>query len=258
VDKIGTKTFIDPMTKEDPIQNMIDLFTQSEIQAICKLSIEGTTFLNHDDITKYLMNHVDANKSFDKLSQTMIKMEETDSIDSQSFSNSIISSLKAYQAKNKRLPRSFSADNVRRLYLNIRSLNQKDEFKISEKTAEYLLYLFKINKMSAESIDLCHSYHTLVKDYETEAQAQDSDIRSYYMSDSLLDMPLSNQTASESGNYYQLLEKAVFHNNQGEGESESAAYLTSMTKAFMKDGNIDHALKFFEDGFQKRVKQRMD
>ena len=242
------------MTKEDPIQNMIDLFTQSEIQAICKLSIEGTTFLNHDDITKYLMNHVDANKSFDKLSQTMIKMEETDSIDSQSFSNSIISSLKAYQAKNKRLPRSFSADNVRRLYLNIRSLNQKDEFKISE----YLLYLFKINKMSAESIDLCHSYHTLVKDYETEAQAQDSDIRSYYMSDSLLDMPLSNQTASESGNYYQLLEKAVFHNNQGEGESESAAYLTSMTKAFMKDGNIDHALKFFEDGFQKRVKQRMD
>ena len=77
------------------------------------------------------------------------------------------------------------------------------------------------------------------------------------MSDSLLDMPLANQEASEIGNYYALLEKAVFHNNQGEGESESSAYLTSMTKAFMKDGNIDHALKFFEDGFQKRVKQRM-
>ena len=58
-------------------------------------------------------------------------------------------------------------------------------------------------------------------------------------------MPLDN--SSTNPNYYQLIEGAVFQN--GAAESDSAAYLTSMTKAFMKDGNIDHALKFFENGF---------
>ena len=67
------------------------------------------------------------------------------------------------------------------------------------------------------------------------------------MSDSLLDMPLNNSDSNH--NYYQLVESAVFQNASGTAEGESAAYLTSMTKAFMKDGNIDHALKFFEGGF---------
>lgn len=30
------------------------------------------------------------------------------------------------------------------------------------------------------------------------------------------------------------------------------AHLVSMAKAFLKDGNVDHALKYFEDGLQKR------
>ena len=149
------------------MQNLIDLFTQAEVQSIGKLSVEGTTFLNHSDIVKYLMNHIDSNKAFDALSEAIIKIESSDSVNGQSFSNSVIHSLKAYQAKHKRLPRSFTAENVRRLYLNMKSLNQSEGLKISEKTAEYLLYLFKINKMTAESIDLCHSFQTLVKDYET-------------------------------------------------------------------------------------------
>jgi len=161
------------------------------------------------------MNHLEGYKSFEKLSRVLIKMEAADSIDSRNFSNSMIRSLKAYQVANKRLPASFSTENVRELYLNIKSLNQREGFKISQKTAEYLLYLFKSNLMSAESIDLCHGYNTLVKGYETEAEAQGSDIRNYYMSETLLDMPLGNSAASGNEHYYQLLENAVFDNTKG-------------------------------------------
>lgn len=63
------------------------------------------------------------------------------------------------------------------------------------------------------------------------------------MSDSLMDLPLANS----DNHYYQLLEQAVF-----ESDSASPAYLTSMTKAYFKDGSVDHALKFFREGVAKR------
>ena len=62
------------------------------------------------------------------------------------------------------------------------------------------------------------------------------------MSESLLQMNLND------ANYNDVLEKAVFEN----GQKDSAAYLTAMTKAFFKDGNVEHALKFFEQGIQNR------
>lgn len=37
-DKIGTKQFIDPVTKQDPMQNLIDFYAQENVQAICRLS----------------------------------------------------------------------------------------------------------------------------------------------------------------------------------------------------------------------------
>lgn len=39
--------------------------------------------------------------------------------------------------------------------------------KISEKTAEFLFFLFKMNKMTSESLDLSQNYHNLVEGFET-------------------------------------------------------------------------------------------
>lgn len=76
--------------------------------------------------------------------------------------------------------------------------------KVSEKTAEFLLFLFKCNGMVAESIDLCENYQGLVDGFETEEQARLSDIRNYYMSDCLLSM-------EKPGNpYNDLVKKVVF------------------------------------------------
>jgi len=101
--------------------------------------------------------------------------------------------------------------------------------KINEKTAEYLLYLFKSLEMHEETIDLCENYSSLV----TGAHDKPRDIRNYYMSDCLLKMDTDKR--------YQLLRDAVFKEH-----TQGAAYVCSMTKAYMLDGNVDHGLKFFE------------
>ena len=93
--------------------------------------------------------------------------------------------------------------------------------------------------MVAETIDLCQNYHEIVRGYESESQSQLSDIRNYYMSDSLLDVQ------QDSGTRSSLIEKAVFNGEK----QDNSAYLTAMTKAYFADGNADHALKFFEEGF---------
>jgi len=57
VDKIGTKTLLDPTTKTDPMMNIIDFYTEKNVQEISKQSEEGTTSINESDIAKYLVNH---------------------------------------------------------------------------------------------------------------------------------------------------------------------------------------------------------
>ena len=52
-------------------------------------------------------------------------------------------------------------------------------------------------------------------------------------------------------NYNELLEKAVFSD---ESSRQSPAYICSMTKAYLKDGSADHAIKFF----QEQIKSRQD
>ena len=99
--------------------------------------------------------------------------------------------------------------------------------------------------MTPEAIDLCQNYHQIVQGYASPEATKSSDIRNYYMSDSLLEMPLSGDN-----HYYQVLQKAVFTEAQS-----TPAQLASMTKAYLKDGNVDHALSYFEQGIQERRKQ---
>ena len=65
----------------------------------------------------------------------------------------------------------------------------QDEVKVSEKTAELFLYLFRANQMVAESVDLCQNFGRMVRGSSVEG-AEKSEIRSYYMSDALLQVPL--------------------------------------------------------------------
>jgi hypothetical protein len=69
--------------------------------------------------------------------------------------------------------------------LKLRNASKIHEIKVSEKTLEYFLYLFKSREMWAEVIDMSETYHQLAQ--LTEG---DNEVRNYYLSDSLLNMPL--------------------------------------------------------------------
>jgi hypothetical protein len=77
--------------------------------------------------------------------------------------------------------------------------------------------------MIPEAIDLCENY-----------PVKNSEIRNFYMSDALL------QLTEVDNHYHELVDSAVY-----QGNTEGAAFVSSMTKAHLKDGSVDHALKFF-------------
>lgn len=91
--------------------------------------------------------------------------------------------------------------------------------------------------MWAEIIDLCDNYEQL-----TGNTSANEDVRNYYLSDALIQMPLG-----QGNHYYDLLQEAVFK----ETNQESACYITQMTKAYIQDGNSDHAVKFFNQSLKK-------
>lgn len=141
------------------------------------------------------------------------------------------------------MPKSFSQENVRRLYIQTKELGRP----ISASTAEYLLFLFKSNGMAPESVDLCQNYHQIVSGYASAEEAKLSDIRNYYLSDALLALP----SPGADKTYHELLEEGVF---QGQGHGH--AYLTAMTKAYLKDGSVEYALKFFQEGVAQQLEQK--
>lgn len=64
VNKIGSKTLLDPISKVDPMQNIIDFFSIKEIQAVQKYSELSSTFINDDDISQYYANSLSNPESF--------------------------------------------------------------------------------------------------------------------------------------------------------------------------------------------------
>lgn len=89
--------------------------------------------------------------------------------------------------------------------------------------------------MWAELIDACESFPVL-----TGSSSKSNEIVRYYLSDTLLQLPADKH-------YYDLVQSAVF-----DGKDDlSANYVTAMTKAHLKDGSVDHALKFFESQIAK-------
>ena len=86
--------------------------------------------------------------------------------------------------------------------------------------------------MWPELIDICENFQKLTG--TTANDAQSNEIKNYYLSDTLLQMPTDLH-------YYELINKAIYDQK----EQTSAGYITAMTKAHLKDGAIDHGLKFF-------------
>ncbi len=59
------------------------------------------------------------------------------------------------------MPFSFQEDKIRNAYIRIKGQNSSGKLTLSEKTAEYFLFLFKAKSMYPEIIDLCENYPKL-------------------------------------------------------------------------------------------------
>jgi len=92
------------------------------------------------------------------------------------------------QTKEGVLPVSFEPAKVRAAYLRMKAVKKP----FSEKNIEYFLYLFKSLQMWPEIIDVCENYSTLTNG------SPESEIRSYYLAESLLSLPANDH-------YYKLI-----------------------------------------------------
>lgn len=185
------------------MMNLVTFFMKPEIKSVQKLSEVGTTFLNDHDVTNYIYNHIEGSNALLTITNLQV-------------GGPLIQKLKDYQADNKRLPPSFSTENVRRVYLAVKDKEMSDDMQ------QFFLYLFKSQNMTAEIVDL------------TQKMAESSDVKNYYLSDTLL-----NMNVGQNENYYSLIDKAVFSD---ESKKDSATYLSAMTKAYLQDGNTEYAL----------------
>lgn len=231
VQNLGTKQAIDPVSKEDALWRIVDFFTQRGINDITSFGETSFNTLSESDLSQYLGNRFNDTKAFDKLTQTLLRLGNSETVH-----NNVLQSLKEFTANNNNsLPGSFEVSKIRNAYLRLKAVNAQKKATFSEKNLEYFLYLFRQQKMWAELIDACENFSTLTGSSNTS-----NDIVRYYLSDTLLQLPADKH-------YYDLIQSAVFDGKQ----ETSAAYVTAMTKAHLKDGSIDHALKFFESEVAK-------
>ena len=233
---------MDPVSKEDALWRLVDFFTRSGIAGIAQFGETSFNTLADKDVAAYFANRVNDSKAFERTTQVLIRLK-----DKVALHNSVIQNLKEVAAHNSgELPVSFETAKVRQGYLRLKAANKAKGVQFSEKNLEYLLFVFKTQEMWPEIIDICENFEKLTGS-TSEAASQ---IKTHYLSDSLLKLPAGKD------HYYELIQNAVF----GGKPEVSAAYATAMTKAHLKDGAVDHALKFFESelGKLREVKQKRE
>ena len=71
VEKTGSRTFIDPKMKVDPLYQLIELFSTPDIQKIQHLSEEGTTFISNKEMANYFKNHANDSLTLDRVVKVM-------------------------------------------------------------------------------------------------------------------------------------------------------------------------------------------
>jgi len=97
----------------------------------------------------YLSNRVNDSRGFDKVTHVLLRNQ-----DNTYLHNQVLQSLKGVQGATGTLPISFEPARVRSAYLRVKAMKQK----VSEKSMEYFMYLFKALEMWPEIIDACENY----------------------------------------------------------------------------------------------------
>lgn len=153
VDKLGSNTVIDPISREDALWKLINFFTKSNLCELSSFAENNHNMLSEADMAHYFRNHLEDSKAFDRILTVMLRLG-----DKSNFTNNVLQHLREYQAKHNALPHSFEQAKIRNTYLKLKHASKAKGITVSEKSAEYLLFLLKSSKMWPEIIDLSESY----------------------------------------------------------------------------------------------------
>lgn len=127
VARTGSQTLLDPISKKDPLADLVELFAREDVAALSMLSEHGSTFLADEDVCRYYANRFDQPNSFRRMMSQALRAPE-------STVESMIHSVKGYQGRNGgKLPSSFSEENVKKVYLTAKAQANNDEQKLSVK-----------------------------------------------------------------------------------------------------------------------------
>lgn len=119
------------------------------------------------------------------------------------------------------MPLSFTEEALKDIYYKIRA--SKSDLDLN--TSELLLYILQSKGMHKEVIDYC------------ERKQNKAEIIQYYLTESLLQLPL------KSGSYSKAIDTLL--------NASDACKLTQKTKAIMLDEGAEAAYSYFKDEFEK-------
>jgi hypothetical protein len=88
VAKVGNRTLVDPVSRQDPMMALIEFFTQPSVMEVSRFSQQGTTFISNDSMAEYLVNHLTTTNGFDNLASTVIRLNSDD------FSSNVLDHLR--------------------------------------------------------------------------------------------------------------------------------------------------------------------
>lgn len=119
VTKTGDRQIIDPLTKEDSLWGLIDLFTQSpDVYEASRLS--NYNHIEPATIAQYFANRFAKHDSLDKVIKVAFRLNNTNV--GRDFAKAMIDQLKTYQAqRHGALPESFSKHAVKDMYYKLRA-----------------------------------------------------------------------------------------------------------------------------------------
>lgn len=227
---------MDPFTKQDVLWSLIDFFTRRGMASLLDKGRTNYSSLAERDIAKYFENHIDSSKAFERITTVVLRFDKQ----SESFPNHIIQVLREYQTRNKgSLPFSFEPPKAKAAYYKLRNSLTGNK-KISEKTLEYFMEMFQGLKMWPEIVDACHNFELI-----TGVSNEGCELTQQYLAGAILNMP---KLDSNKKRYEEIVNESVF---QGKQNLVTPSYITNMTKAYLKDGSIPFAVKFFGDSVRR-------
>jgi hypothetical protein len=129
-EKVGNKTVVDPQTKTDIMQTLVEFFTDPVNMELINLQPDSYNLtLKGEAIIDYIGARIDNQNTFKLCNKVALKLDALeDSKASSQYQKQLIQKLKAHLGHHNRLPKSFSTQSVRNLYITLKQQNAQNGF----------------------------------------------------------------------------------------------------------------------------------